>query len=46
MDARAGGVVSASTNGSGPLVELERGHRVACFNPVPEDAWTRELAAS
>jgi len=25
------------------LVELERGHFVACFNPVPDDAWRREL---
>ena len=22
-----------------PLVEVEPGHRVACFNPVPEDEW-------
>jgi len=27
-----------------PLVELAPGHRVACFNPVPEDAWRREVA--
>jgi oligopeptide/dipeptide ABC transporter ATP-binding protein len=26
------------------LVEVERGHRVACFNPVPADAWQREVA--
>ena len=26
------------------LVEVERGHRVACFNPVPADAWQREMA--
>jgi oligopeptide/dipeptide ABC transporter ATP-binding protein len=26
------------------LVELERGHFVACFNPVPDDAWRREMA--
>jgi oligopeptide/dipeptide ABC transporter ATP-binding protein len=25
------------------LVELERGHRVACVNPVPADAWQREV---
>ena len=25
-----------------PLVEIAPGHRVACFNPVPEDAWSRE----
>ncbi len=24
-----------------PLREVEPGHRVACFNPVPEDAWAR-----
>jgi oligopeptide/dipeptide ABC transporter ATP-binding protein len=30
-----------------PLVEVERGHAVACFNPVPADEWmrTREAAA-
>jgi oligopeptide/dipeptide ABC transporter ATP-binding protein len=22
-----------------PLEEIERGHKVACFNPVPEDEW-------
>jgi oligopeptide/dipeptide ABC transporter ATP-binding protein len=27
------------------LVEVERGHAVACFNPVPADEWTRERAA-
>jgi oligopeptide transport system ATP-binding protein len=27
-----------------PLFEIEPGHRVACFNPVPEDAWSREMA--
>jgi oligopeptide/dipeptide ABC transporter ATP-binding protein len=26
------------------LREIERGHYVACFNPVPEDAWAREVA--
>ena len=25
-----------------PLVEVERGHYVACFNPVPADAWRSE----
>jgi oligopeptide transport system ATP-binding protein len=25
-----------------PLVELEPGHFVACFNPVPADEWARE----
>jgi oligopeptide/dipeptide ABC transporter ATP-binding protein len=27
-----------------PLVEVEPGHHVACFNPVPADAWAREAA--
>jgi len=27
------------------LVEVEPGHRVACFNPVEADAWRREVAA-
>jgi oligopeptide/dipeptide ABC transporter ATP-binding protein len=27
------------------LREVEPGHRVACFNPVPEDEWARERAA-
>jgi oligopeptide transport system ATP-binding protein len=26
------------------LVQIERGHYVACFNPVPADAWEREVA--
>ena len=26
-----------------PLVEIEPGHRVACFNPVAADAWSREV---
>ena len=25
-----------------PLVEIEPGHFVACFNPVPADEWARE----
>jgi len=25
-----------------PLVELEPGHFVACFNPVPADEWERQ----
>ncbi len=31
-----------------PLVEVEPGHKVACFNPVPADEWsrTRELATA
>jgi oligopeptide/dipeptide ABC transporter ATP-binding protein len=28
-----------------PLVELEPGHMVACFNPVAEDEWKRERDA-
>jgi oligopeptide/dipeptide ABC transporter ATP-binding protein len=27
-----------------PLVEIAPGHKVACFNPVPEDVWLREVA--
>ena len=27
-----------------PLVEIEPGHFVACFNPVPADLWARERA--
>jgi oligopeptide transport system ATP-binding protein len=27
------------------LVEMEPGHMVACFNPVPEDEWQRERQA-
>jgi oligopeptide/dipeptide ABC transporter ATP-binding protein len=27
-----------------PLEEIERGHFVACFNPVPADQWARERA--
>jgi oligopeptide/dipeptide ABC transporter ATP-binding protein len=27
------------------LYEVEPGHRVACFNPVPADAWEREVAS-
>jgi oligopeptide transport system ATP-binding protein len=29
-----------------PLRELERGHSVACFNPVPEDEWLRTREAT
>jgi oligopeptide transport system ATP-binding protein len=29
-----------------PLVEIERGHKVACFNPVPVDEWDRTRAAA
>jgi oligopeptide/dipeptide ABC transporter ATP-binding protein len=28
-----------------PLLEIAPGHKVACFNPVQEDAWRREAAA-
>jgi hypothetical protein len=29
-----------------PLVEVERGHYVACFNPVAADEWERTRAAA
>jgi oligopeptide transport system ATP-binding protein len=29
-----------------PLVEIEPGHNVACFNPVPVDEWDRARAAA
>jgi oligopeptide transport system ATP-binding protein len=29
-----------------PLVEIEPGHHVACFNPVPVDEWDRARAAA
>ena len=28
-----------------PLEEIEAGHRVACFNPVPEDEWSKTRSA-
>jgi oligopeptide transport system ATP-binding protein len=28
------------------LVEVERGHKVACFNPVPAEEWQREREAA
>jgi oligopeptide transport system ATP-binding protein len=28
------------------LLEVAPGHRVACFNPVPEDAWRRRVTAA
>ena len=28
-----------------PLLEVEPGHWVACFNPVPEGAWAEQRAA-
>jgi oligopeptide/dipeptide ABC transporter ATP-binding protein len=33
--------VEASRREVPPLVEIEPGHRVACFNPVPADEWER-----
>jgi oligopeptide/dipeptide ABC transporter ATP-binding protein len=29
-----------------PLVEMEPGHKVACFNPVPAEEWERTRAAA
>jgi oligopeptide/dipeptide ABC transporter ATP-binding protein len=29
-----------------PLVEVERGHYVACFNPVPVEEWARTREAA
>jgi oligopeptide transport system ATP-binding protein len=29
-----------------PLVEIEPGHKVACFNPVPAEEWQRTRAAA
>jgi oligopeptide/dipeptide ABC transporter ATP-binding protein len=29
-----------------PLFEVAPGHHVACFNPVPADAWQREVATA
>jgi oligopeptide transport system ATP-binding protein len=31
--------VEASSQEVPPLEEIERGHKVACFNPVPEEEW-------
>jgi oligopeptide transport system ATP-binding protein len=33
--------VEASSQEVPPLEEIERGHKVACFNPVPEDEWQK-----
>ena len=33
--------VESSSQEVPPLDEIERGHKVACFNPVPEDEWQR-----
>jgi oligopeptide transport system ATP-binding protein len=41
--------VEASSQEVPPLVEIEPGHQVACFNPVPEDEWQKlreEVVAS
>jgi oligopeptide transport system ATP-binding protein len=33
--------VEASSREVPPLEAIERGHKVACFNPVPEDEWQK-----
>jgi ABC-type dipeptide/oligopeptide/nickel transport system ATPase component len=33
--------VEASSQEVPPLEEIDRGHKVACFNPVPEDEWDK-----
>jgi oligopeptide/dipeptide ABC transporter ATP-binding protein len=33
--------VEASSQEVPPLEEIERGHMVACFNPVPQDEWAK-----
>jgi oligopeptide transport system ATP-binding protein len=38
--------VEASRREVPPLVEIEPGHFVACFNPVPADEWSRARAAT
>jgi oligopeptide/dipeptide ABC transporter ATP-binding protein len=38
--------VDASRQDVPPLVEIEPGHMVACFNPVPADEWDRTRAAA
>ena len=38
--------VDLSRQENPPLVEIERGHFVACFNPVPADEWQRDRAAA
>jgi oligopeptide transport system ATP-binding protein len=38
--------VDASRQDVPPLVEIEPGHMVACFNPVPADEWERARAAA
>jgi oligopeptide transport system ATP-binding protein len=38
--------VDASRRDVPPLLEIEPGHMVACFNPVPADEWDRTRAAA
>jgi oligopeptide/dipeptide ABC transporter ATP-binding protein len=38
--------VDASRHDVPPLLEIEPGHMVACFNPVPADEWDRARAAA
>jgi oligopeptide/dipeptide ABC transporter ATP-binding protein len=38
--------VEASRQEVPPLVEIEPGHKVACFNPVAADEWNRTRAAA
>jgi oligopeptide/dipeptide ABC transporter ATP-binding protein len=38
--------VEASRREVPPLIEIEPGHFVACFNPVPADEWSRARAAT
>jgi oligopeptide transport system ATP-binding protein len=38
--------VEESSKSVPPLVELEPGHKVACFNPVPVDEWQRSRDAA
>jgi oligopeptide/dipeptide ABC transporter ATP-binding protein len=38
--------VEASRQEVPPLLEIEPGHKVACFNPVPADEWDRTRAAA
>jgi oligopeptide transport system ATP-binding protein len=44
--ARCAYEVAASREQVPVLQEVEPGHRVACFNPVPEDEWARARAAA
>ncbi len=43
---RCGYRVAASLGSVPALTEVEPGHRVACFNPVPADEWSRQREAS